>query len=142
MLLPVKSNTLLRCLQRLMLGVFPSHRFAASYRHKSRWCLFFLIFIVNCTIHKLCPHTPECHSLEWLCEHICPHFLCWAVNHPYLSTVDSVLDKKELCFYIFCFLSTGESPTFPLMVSSTTTKITKTMKFPYHIYIGTSSETN
>jgi len=32
--------------------------------------------------------------------------------------------------------------TFPLMVSSTTTKITKTMKFPYHIYIGTSSQTN
>ncbi len=32
--------------------------------------------------------------------------------------------------------------TFPLMVSSTTTKITKTMEFPYHIYIGTSSQTN
>ena len=38
--------------------------------------------------------------------------------------------------------SRGRSTTFPLMVSSTNTKITKTMKFLYHIYIGTSSQTN
>jgi len=34
----------------------------------------------------------------------------------------------------------GTKFTFPLMVSSTTTKITKTMKFSYHIYVGTSRE--
>jgi len=39
-------------------------------------------------------------------------------------------------------ISTTTNHTFPLMVSSTTTKITKTMKFLYHIYIGTSSQTN
>ena len=38
--------------------------------------------------------------------------------------------------------SMSEPFTFPLMVLSTTTKITKTMKFLYHIYIGTSSQTN
>ena len=37
------------------------------------------------------------------------------------------------------FLGVALWKTFPLMVSSTTTKITKTMKFLYHIYIGTSS---
>jgi hypothetical protein len=91
------------------LDVFPSHQLAATYRHKSWSCLFFLIFVVDHTVHQLCSHGSECHALEWFGEYICPHFFRGAVNYLYLPTVHSVFDKEELCFDVFCFLPSGES---------------------------------
>jgi hypothetical protein len=54
-------------------------------------------------------------------------------EYPSDGKLDYSLDEYALPFDLSTFL---------LMVSSTTTKITKTMKFLYHIYIGTSSQTN
>ncbi len=111
-------NTLLWCPERCSNHTFPGHHFLvevlpcfrcvivaseAAFLFPLCWWLRWIL-LVDRTVHQLCLHYSEGHSLLRFCQTIHPHFFCGTVNRLDFSAVYPVLDVMKKKFALVCFI--------------------------------------